>query len=90
MDAELRKRLDERNAEMETAFYLLVTEREAADIAGGYVSNRVKGMARTMLDFREEDERKAQAAAEEHERAKAKKPRTRPAEPPDLFTESHQ
>ena len=51
--------LDHRNAEHETEWYVLLNDEQALDIASGYVPNAVKAMVRTMLDWREEDERRA-------------------------------
>lgn len=73
MDPALKARLDARNAEMETGFYILVTEAEAQNIASGYVPNAVKAQVRAMLDWREEDQRKADAAADEAKRTQRKK-----------------
>ena len=40
-------------------FYILVNHDHALAIASGYVPDSVKAQARTMLDWREEDERRA-------------------------------
>jgi hypothetical protein len=55
----LRAELAQRNQEHETEFYLLVNEQQAADLAAGYVPQAVKAMVTTMLDWREEDARRA-------------------------------
>lgn len=68
--ADLKARLDARNADMDTRFYVLVSEQQAQDIASGYVPNSVKAQVRTMLDWREEDQRKADAARAEAQRGK--------------------
>ena len=57
---DLRAALLERNEEHGTEFYLLVNEEQALDLASGYVPNAVKAMARTMLDWQEEDRRRAE------------------------------
>ncbi len=51
--------LEERNAEHGTEFYVLVTEGQALDLASGYVPDSVKAMVRAMIEWREEDERRA-------------------------------
>lgn len=51
--------LRQRNAEHEPNFWILVNERQCADLASGYVPDAVKAMASTMLDWEEEIERKA-------------------------------
>lgn len=43
----------------DTSFYILVDATQALDIASGYVPNSVKAQVRTMLDWHEEDERRA-------------------------------
>jgi hypothetical protein len=55
----LRNELAERNAGHETEFYVLVNEAQALDLASGYVPQAVKAMVNTMLDFRDEDRRRA-------------------------------
>lgn len=40
-------------------FYIEVNEAQALDIASGYVPNDVKAAVRTMLDWQEEDRRRA-------------------------------
>lgn len=57
--AKVRQALVESNPEMETAFYVLLTEAQALDIASGYVPNSVKAMVRTMLDWQDDDRRLA-------------------------------
>lgn len=41
-------------------FYIEVTEQQALDIASGYVPNAIKAAVRTMLDWQEEDRRRAE------------------------------
>jgi len=55
----LREDLARRNAEHPTDFYVLVNEAQALDLASGYVPQAVKAMVTTMLDFRDEDRRRA-------------------------------
>ena len=55
----LRAELAKRNEEHESEFYILVNEAQAADLASGYVPQVVKAMARTMLDWYDEDRRRA-------------------------------
>lgn len=55
----LREDLAQRNAEHPTDFYVLVNEAQALDLASGYVPQAVKAMVTTMLDFRDEDRRRA-------------------------------
>lgn len=43
----------------DTSFYVLIDTDQALDIASGYVPNSVKAQVRTMLDWRDEDERRA-------------------------------
>ena len=57
--ADLRAALVQRNAEHAPEFYMLVTEPQAEDIAAGYVPTTVRAMARTMLDWQEDDRRRA-------------------------------
>jgi hypothetical protein len=58
--AALRAALVERNAEHVPEFYVLVTEEQAADIASGYVPISVRAMCRTMLDWQDDDRRRAE------------------------------
>ncbi len=44
-----------------TEFHLLVTEADLVDLSAGYVNHTVKSLARTMLDFELDDERRAAA-----------------------------
>ena len=55
----LQRALVERNEDHGTVCYLMLTEDEALDVASGYVPNSVKAMARLMLDYAEEDRRRA-------------------------------
>jgi hypothetical protein len=57
--AEIRAALVERNAEHVPEVYVLVTEDQAADLAAGYVPTSVRAMCRTMLDWQDEDRRRA-------------------------------
>jgi hypothetical protein len=57
--AALRRALVERNAEHVPEFYVLVTEEQADDLASGYVPASVRAMVRTMLDWQDEDRRRA-------------------------------
>jgi hypothetical protein len=59
MNAALRAELLARNLEHESEFYLLVTPDQAADLASGYVPTAVKAMCTTMLDWQDEDRRRA-------------------------------
>ncbi len=45
----------------ETEFHLLVTEADLVDLSAGYVNHTVKSLARTLLDFELDDERRAAA-----------------------------
>jgi hypothetical protein len=58
--AALRAALVERNATHDPEFYMLVTEAQAADIASGYVPLSVRAMCRTMLDWQDDDRRRAE------------------------------
>lgn len=42
-----------------TDFYLQLNEDDALDISSGYVPNAVKAQCRALLDWAEEDERRA-------------------------------
>ena len=44
-----------------TEFHLLVTEADLVDLSAGYVNHTVKSLARTLLDFELDDERRAAA-----------------------------
>lgn len=57
----------------ETQFYMLCTEDDLIDLTAGYVSQSVKAMACSMLDFALQDERKAAAnrARDRHARRRA-------------------
>ncbi len=57
--AALRAALVQRNAEHEPECYVLVTEAQLEDLAAGYVPTSVRAMARTMLDWQEDDRRRA-------------------------------
>lgn len=59
IDEAMRDELAQRNTEHETEFYVLVNEDQALDLASGYVPTSVKAMVTTMLDFRDEDRRRA-------------------------------
>jgi hypothetical protein len=56
----LRDELLERNATHETLFRVELSESQAADIASGYVPDAVKAMMVCMLDWRRQDELRAQ------------------------------
>jgi hypothetical protein len=56
---EIRAALLVRNAEHDPEFYVLVTEGQAADMASGYVPNSVRAQIRAMLDWQDEDRRRA-------------------------------
>lgn len=56
LSEELAKRVEERG----TDFHAIFTEAEAADLAAGYVPLSVRGMMRAMLDWREDDRRRAE------------------------------
>lgn len=56
-----REALTERNAQMDTAYYLLVTEEQAYQIAAGIVPPAVMTMARYLLDLVQQDARNAEA-----------------------------
>jgi hypothetical protein len=58
--AALRAALVERNAEHVPEFYVLVTEEQAADLASGYVPTSVRAMVRAMLDWQDDDRRRAE------------------------------
>lgn len=73
----LRERLEQRNAELETGYYVLLTEAQMLDVASGYVPNSVKAMARTMLDWIDEDQRKADANLAADARARSKRTKKR-------------
>jgi len=55
----LRDQLAARNAEHKSEFYILVNEEVAEEIASGYVRSSIKAQVRTMLDWLEEDQRRA-------------------------------
>jgi hypothetical protein len=57
---QLADELAQRVAERGTDFYVLVNEAEALDLASGYVPLSVRGMVRAMLDFQEDDRRRAE------------------------------
>ena len=58
---DMRAYLDQINAEHGgTDFYILVKEEQAIDIASGYVPNSVKAQVRAMLDWQDEDRRRAE------------------------------
>ena len=42
-----------------TQWYLLVNDEQAFDLASGYVPTAVKAMVTTMLEWRDEDRRRA-------------------------------
>jgi hypothetical protein len=46
--------------EIHTKYWLQLTEGQMIDLASGYVANAVKAMALQQLDYRREDERRAQ------------------------------
>jgi hypothetical protein len=58
--AKLRASLIERNAEHAPEYYLLVNESQCADIASGHVPTAVMAMARTMLDWEDQDRKRAE------------------------------
>ena len=41
------------------SFYVMLTEEQASDLAGGYVPQAVMAMCTTMLDWRDQDRRRA-------------------------------
>jgi len=55
----LRQALVEQNAAHEPVFYMAMKEAEALDLASGYVPTPVQAMARAMLDWQEQDRRRA-------------------------------
>lgn len=55
----IRDECARRNVEHEPGFYILVNEAQAEDLAAGYVPLVVKAMARTMLDWEDEERRRA-------------------------------
>ena len=57
--AALRAALFERNAEHEPECYVLVTEAQLEDLAAGYVPTSVRAMARAILDWQDDDRRRA-------------------------------
>ncbi len=60
MDPALDAELAQRNAAIEQRWYILVTDEQAADLASGYVPTAVKAMVTTMLEWRDEDRRRAE------------------------------
>ena len=55
----LRDALLQRNTEHACEFYVLVNQAQAEDLASGYVPTDVKAMILTMLDWQEDDRRRA-------------------------------
>jgi hypothetical protein len=60
MTDDLRAELVQRNAEHGTEWYVLLNDDQAADLASGFVPQSVKAMVRCMLDWRDEDRRRAE------------------------------
>ena len=58
----------ERDTERE-CYWLHLTEAQATDLASGYVTNAVKSVLRELLDFRLEDERRAERPVRKAKRA---------------------
>ncbi len=57
---DIRDALLTRNAEHLPEFWVTLTEAEVEDCASGYVPKSVKARLRAMLDWQEEDRRRAQ------------------------------
>ena len=60
MNDALAAELAQRNEEIEQRWYILVNDEQAADLASGYVPTAVKAMVTTMLEWRDEDRRRAE------------------------------
>lgn len=69
-NAALQAELDARG-EPAHRIYILVTEAQATDLASGYVPTSVKAQITTLLEYREEDARRA-ARPERPSRQRAK------------------
>lgn len=67
----IRAALAERNAEHDTEIYLLVNEAEALDLAAGCVPRTVQALARTALEWRDQDERNAARPVKSQKRKSA-------------------
>ena len=55
-----REQLAARMTEHGTTFYVELNEDQAEDVASGYVPSDVKAQVRCMLDWQEEDRRRAE------------------------------
>lgn len=55
-----------------TAFWVELTEGDAVDIASGFVPNAVKATVLRLLDYRREDERRAERPVKPVRQKKAK------------------
>ena len=60
MDRPHAAELAQRNAEHVPEFWLLVTEAQATELAGGFVCSSVKAMCQLLIDTEEEDRRRAE------------------------------
>lgn len=65
LSEELAQRVEERG----TDFHAIFTEAEAADLAAGYVPLSVRGTMRAMLDWRDDDRRRAERPVQARKRA---------------------
>ena len=63
-----REQLAARMDEHGTTFYVELNEDQAEDVASGYVPSDVKAQVRCMLDWQEEDRRRAERPVKTRQR----------------------